>query len=619
MSVTDFTPENPVDQPKGLASQRQTLWRLLNYLRPHTQPLIFSFIILILATAADVAGPVLVKIFIDQHLTPRVFAPSALLILGGGYLFLVILSSVLHYLQLLNFNKIALRIIQHIRVEVFSKVQYLGMNVFDRTSGGALVSRITNDTEAIKELYVGVLSTYVQNFVFLMGIFIAMFSLDVHLAAFCLILLPVILILMQIYRSLSSKVYRTARIELSHLNAKLNESVQGMNLIQIMRQERRFRNEFQEINERYYHAALTNIKLESWLMRPAVDLLYTLAFVLVLGYFGLESLIGPVEVGVIYAFINYLDRFFEPVNMIMMHLSQLQQAIIASERVFELLDDERMAPSLNNNSFNQSEFNKQEAAIKQGSNIKKNVPNIEQGKIEFRDVSFSYDGVTEVLKNISFTVYPGQTVALVGHTGSGKSTVSNLLMHFYPLNQGEILIDGLSLSIYPEEELRSKIGLVAQDPFLFVGDIAKNIRLERPNITDQDVRTAAEFVQADQFIRKLAHGYEESVSERGSTLSSGQRQLICFARTMAGQPRILILDEATASVDTETEEAIQLALSKMRQGRSTIAIAHRLSTIQDADLILVLHRGQIVERGTHAGLLAQEGLYYKMFLLQQRR
>jgi ATP-binding cassette subfamily B protein len=476
------------------------------------------------------------------------------------------------------------------------------MNVFDRTPGGALVSRITNDTEAIKELYVGVLSTYVQNFVFLIGIFIAMFSLDFRLATFCLILLPMVLILMQIYRSMSSKVYRTVRSELSRLNAKLNESIQGMNLIQIMRQEKRFRNEFQEINDRYYRAAIANIKLESWLMRPAVDLLYTLAFILVLGFFGLESLIGPVEVGVLYAFINYLDRFFEPVNMIMMRLSQLQQAIIAAERVFELLDDERLAPS---------------RPLKLDNPNNKRAQSIEQGRIEFRNVSFSYDGVTEVLRDISFTVYPGQTVALVGHTGSGKSTISNLLMHFYPLTRGEILIDGLPLIGYPREELRSKIGLVAQDPFLFVGDISKNIRLERPSLSDEDIRAAAEFVQAHEFIDKLPHGYEEPVSERGSTLSSGQRQLICFARTIAGQPKILILDEATASVDTETEEAIQIALGKMRQGRSTIAIAHRLSTIQDADLILVLHRGQIVERGTHAELLAQEGLYYKMFLLQQ--
>lgn len=610
MSAQDFTPEAPSEQTKGLEGQRKTIRRLLKYLSPHVLPLVAAFVVLILATAADVVGPVLVKIFIDQYLTPRIFDRNALLLLGGGYVSLVFLSSFLHYQQLIRFNQIALRIIQHIRVEIFSKVQYLGMSVFDRTPTGALVSRITNDTEAIKELYVGVLSTYIQNFVFLIGIFIAMFSLDVRLATFCLILLPLVIFLMQLYRAMSSKVYRSARMELGLLNAKLNESVQGMNIIQIMRQEKRFQREFEEINERYYGAAIANIKLDSWLMRPAVDLLYSLAFVLVLGFFGLESIVGPVEIGVVYAFINYLDRFFEPVNMIMMRLSQLQQAIISAERVFEILDDRRLEPSklplIQEKSLSKLEGHSEEI-----------VPRICQGLVEFRNVSFSYDGITEVLKNISFTVYPGQTVALVGHTGSGKSTISNLLMYFYPLNQGEILIDGVSLSKYSQEELRSKIGLVAQDSFLFVGDIEKNIRLERSNLTFEEVKGAAEFVQADEFISKLPLGYAEPVSERGLTLSSGQRQLICFARTIAGQPKILILDEATASVDTETEEAIQVALNKMRQGRSTIAIAHRLSTIQDADLILVLHKGQIVERGTHAELLAHEGLYYKMFLLQQ--
>lgn len=624
MSVSDFTPENSAETARGLSGQRATILRLLRYLKPHTGALIVAFITLILGTAADVAGPVLIKIFIDQHLTPRLFEQSALVLLGGGYLLLVILSSILQYLQLLSFNRIALRIIQRIRVQVFSKVQYFGMNVFDRTPTGALVSRITNDTEAIKELYVGVLSTYVQNFVFLCGIFIAMFSLDTRLAMFCLVLVPLLLFVMQLYRSLSSKVHRRIRTELSQLNSKLNESVQGMNLIQVMRQQGRFRQEFQTINERYYRAAMANIKLESWLMRPAVDLLYTLAFVLVLGFFGQESLISPVEVGVLYAFINYLDRFFEPVNMIMSHLSQLQQAIIASERVFELLDDGRLTPGARLSRLKQEQAASTRQAGESTSKpvtesiVEPNIePTIEQGKIEFKNVSFSYDGASEVLKNVSFTVYPGQTVALVGHTGSGKSTVANLLMHFYPLKSGEILLDGAALTSYSETELRAKIGLVAQDPFLFVGDIAKNIQLERYNLSEQEVREAAEFVQADQFIRKLPQGYQEAVSERGATLSSGQRQLICFARTIAGQPKILILDEATASIDTETEEAIQFALNKMRQGRSTIAIAHRLSTIQDADLILVLHRGEIVERGTHAELLAQEGLYYKMFLLQQ--
>ncbi|MGE4272587.1 MAG: ABC transporter ATP-binding protein [Desulfitobacterium sp.] len=586
-----------------LSGQGRTILRLLYYLKPHRKTLVFAFILLVLATAADVAGPILIKIFLDDYLTPRYFDVGALLSLGGSYLLLVFIGSLLQYQQLVRFNQIALVAIQQIRVDIFGKVQYLMMSVFDRTPAGALVSRITNDTEAIKELYIGVLSTYVQNIVFLLGIFIAMFSLDVRLATFCLLLLPIIVVLMQIYRKVSSKIYRYSRAELSRLNAMLNESIQGMNIIQVLRQEKHFQKKFSGINDNYYRAAIANIKLESTLMRPAVDLLYTLALVLVLGFFGLESIIGPVEVGVLYAFINYLDRFIEPVNMILMRLSQLQQAVIAAERVFEVLDDERT-----------TKIHGQEIA-----HDAQNSParTIEQGEIEFRNVSFSYDGVTEVLKNISFTVHPGETVALVGHTGSGKSTISNLLMKFYPISQGEITIDGTPLGDFSQDEVRSQIGLVAQDPFLFVGNIAQNIHLNRPQLTEQEVKAAAEFVEADKFIAKLGKGYQEKVSERGSTLSSGQRQLICFARTMAGQPKILILDEATASVDTETEEAIQKALEKMRQGRSTIAIAHRLSTIQDADLILVLHQGQIVERGTHYELLAQKGLYYKMFILQQ--
>ncbi|HHY27773.1 MAG TPA: ATP-binding cassette domain-containing protein, partial [Desulfitobacterium dehalogenans] len=573
------------------------------YLKPHIKALVFAFILLVLGTAADVAGPVLIKIFLDDYLTPRLLDPIPLILLGGGYLLLVILASFLQYHQLIRFNKIALLIIQQIRVDIFSKVQYLAMSVFDRTPAGALVSRVTNDTEAIKDLYIGVLSTYVQNIVFLLGIFIAMFSLDVRLAAFCLLLLPIIIGLMQIYRKISSQIYRISRAELSRLNAMLNESIQGMNIIQMMRQEKIFQKKFARINESYYGAAIANIKLESTLMRPAVDLLYTFALIWVLGFFGLESIIGPVEVGVLYAFINYLDRFIDPVNMILMRLSQLQQAIIAAERVFEVLDDERTITAFGLNSFQETDDSPTHT--------------IEKGEIEFRNVSFSYDGVTEVLKNISFTVRPGETVALVGHTGSGKSTISNLLMKFYPVDEGKILIDGIPLKDFSQEELRTRIGLVAQDPFLFVGDIADNIHLNRSQLKEREVKAAAKFVEADKFINRLEKGYQEPVNERGSTLSSGQRQLICFARTIAGEPKILILDEATASVDTETEDAIQIALNKMRQGRSTIAIAHRLSTIQDADLILVLHQGQIVERGNHNELLAQKGLYYKMFLLQQ--
>jgi len=385
------------------------------------------------------------------------------------------------------------------------------------------------------------------------------------------------------------------RKELSRLNAKLNESIQGMNIVQAMRQEGRFREEFATINNAYYRAAITNIRLESLFVRPAVDLIYTFALILVLDFFGFQSLNGSIQIGVLYAFINYLDRFFEPINTMMQRLSQFQQSLVAAERVFELLDDDRLTRKVD--------------AV--GS------PSIIDGQIEFKDVSFSYDGSTDVLKTISFTAYPGQTVALVGHTGSGKSTVANLLMRFYPVSRGQILIDGEGISEFSDKELRSKVGLVAQDPFLFVGNIAQNIALSRAAVSEKDVEEAASFVQADGFIRKLPQGYKDPIGERGATLSSGQRQLICFARTMAGKPKILVLDEATASVDTETEDAIQTALGKMRKGRTTIAIAHRLSTIQDADLILVLHSGKIVERGTHSELLVKEGLYHKMYLMQQ--
>ncbi len=572
--------------------------RLLNYLRPHYKALSVASVILVIATFADVVGPILVKVFLDRHLMPRSFVLRDLMVLGGGYLGLHILSVGLHYYQLVSFNQIALKVIQQLRLDVFSHVQGLRLGVFDKTPTGALVSRITNDTEAIKELFIGVLATLVQNFVLLIGIFIAMFSLDVQLATFCLFLLPIIFGLMYTYRRLSTKVYRIMRKELSHLNAKLNESIQGMNIVQAMRQEKRFRQEFGVINNAYYRAAIHSIRLESLFVRPAVDLIYTFALVLVLDFFGFQSLKGPIQIGVLYAFINYLDRFFEPVNMMMQRLSQIQQSLVAAERVFEVLDDDRITPITSRAS---------------------EPPSILKGQIEFKDVSFSYDsdGGSDVLEKISFTVYPGQTVAFVGHTGSGKSTIANLLMGFYPVTRGEILIDGVSLSDFSNEELRSRVGLVAQDPFLFVGDITKNISLSRPAVSQRDVEDAATFVQADEFVRKLPKGFEEPIGERGATLSSGQRQLICFARTMAGNPKILVLDEATASIDTETEEAIQAALEKMRKGRTTIAIAHRLSTIQDADLILVLHNGKIVERGTHTELLVKEGLYHKMFMMQQ--
>lgn len=573
--------------------QRTVLFRLLAYALPHKGTIVVAFIFLLLSTVGDVLGPILVKIFIDDYLREGYLPFKPLFMLGAAYLGIHILNVFISYFQLLKFQEIALKIIQQMRIDVFSKVQKLGMRYFDKTPAGSLVSRVTNDTEAIKDMFVSVIATFIQSGFMLVGIFIAMFFLNVKLAAFTMLILPLIVFIMSMYRKLSSKFYQDMRERLSQLNAKLSESLQGMAVIQLFRQEERLKKEFGEINDKHYEAGMKNIKADGLLLRPAVDLVYTLALIIVLSFFGITSFESPIEIGVLYAFINYLDRFFEPVNNMMMRLSMYQQAIVAASRVFKLLDETELAPE-------QAGF----------------AEKITEGKIEFRNVSFSYDGKRDVLRNISFTVDPGKTLAFVGHTGSGKSSIINLLMRFYEFERGDILIDDRSIKDYPITELRQKMGLVLQDAFLFFGSVADNIRLHDNKITEEEIKKAAEFVQADSFIEKLEEGYSHRVTERGSTFSSGQRQLIAFARTIAANPKILVLDEATANIDTETEEAIQTALSKMRKGRTTIAIAHRLSTIQDADQILVLHHGEIIERGTHQELLAEQGLYHKMYLLQ---
>ena len=568
--------------------------RLLTYLKPHKKVIAIALFLLIITVTGDILGPYLIKTYMDDFLTPRYFPTGPLIGLALGYIFIQIGNVVVSYFQLLTFQKLALKIIQQMRIDVFTKVHKLGMRYFDKTPAGSIVSRVTNDTEAIKDMFVSVLVGFVQSGFLVIGVYIAMFILNVKLALVTTVLLPILAIIILTYRKYSSVVYQDLRERLSQLNAKLAESLQGMTMIQAFRQEDRLQDEFNDINDSHWKAGKRNIKLDSLLLRPAIDLVYALAIIMVLSYFGVTSMNNIVEVGVIYAFVTYIDRFFEPINQVMQRLSIFQQAIVAASRVFKLLDEEDLAPT---------QHNVEHAKI-------------DQGKIEFQNVTFSYDGKTDVLKNISFTAEPGQTVALVGHTGSGKSSIINLLMRFYEFEQGAIKIDGYSVKDFKTEEMREKVGLVLQDPFLFYGDIESNIRLHASDMTDTEVREAAEFVQANNFIEKLPNAYKQKVTERGSTFSSGQRQLVAFARTIATNPKILVLDEATANIDTETEVAIQNSLEKMRKGRTTIAIAHRLSTIQDAELILVLHHGEIVERGTHQELLNQKGLYHKMYLLQ---
>lgn len=582
-------------QPKLTAKdQWHVLKRLLTYTKPHKASITIALILLVLTITGTIVGPLIIQRFIDHYLAPMHFPKEEIITIAGVYIGLEIFIVIVSYFQLLRFQDIALKIIQQMRIDVFTKVQGLGMTYFDQTPAGSVVSRVTNDTESIKEMFVSVLVTFLQAAFILVGVFIALFSLDAKLATISLLLLPMFVAVISVYRYFSADFYQDIRERLSQLNAKIAESLAGMGMIQAFRQEQRLEKEFDDINEMHYRAGMRNIKFDGILLGPMIDLLYTGAIVFALGYFGFASLNSPVEVGVLFAFTTLLGRLFQPIQQVMQRLSIFQQALVSASRVFTLMDDPQMEPK---------------------QDVQKEAT-VDVGKVEFKNVTFSYDGQKDVLKNISFTANAGETVALVGHTGSGKSSIINLLMRFYEYEHGDILIDGVSLKSYPKQELRTKMGLVLQDPFMFYGNIDSNIRLHNTDLTEMQVREAAEFVRANEFIEKLPGQYDHKVTERGSTFSSGQRQLIAFARTIVTNPKILVLDEATANIDTETEVAIQASLEKMRKGRTTIAIAHRLSTIQDAELILVLHQGEIVERGTHQQLLSQKGLYHMMYELQ---
>ncbi|WP_353437560.1 ABC transporter ATP-binding protein [Staphylococcus coagulans] len=574
--------------------QTQTLMRLIRYTFPFKKLIFLTLAMLTFSTMASMSVPYLVKMFIDQYLTPQHFPRNEITILLVVFVAVELIGAVTTYLSIYYLQYLAFKVIQQLRIDAFHNISQLGMKFFDETPSGSIVSRLTNDTEAIVEMFTGVLSSFLIAFFMIIASFVMMFVLDIRMAFFAMLFIPIVIVVLAIYRKYASIYFYETRQRLSDLNAKLGESIEGMKIIQVFNQERRLRNEFEAINASHYQYSIKTIRLDGLLLRPAITMLSTFAIVVILAYFGILSFSTTVTAGVVYAFIQYMQRFFEPVNQVSQNLNIFQQAIVSASRVFKMMDDPTLAPLQNVQS--------------QGE--------IKEGKIEFKDVSFSYDGQHDVLKNISFTVEPGQTVALVGHTGSGKSSIINLFMRFYEFNRGEIFIDGQSIKDFPPAQLKRNIGLVLQDPFMFYGTVASNIKLYHPTMTQEEIEAAAQFVHADEFIRQLKNGYAHEVIEKGSAFSSGQRQLIAFARTMAIQPKVLILDEATANIDSETEEAIQQSLNRMRTGRTTIAIAHRLSTIQDADQILVLNKGEIVERGTHESLIAQEGIYYKMYQLQ---
>ncbi|MFM4703568.1 ABC transporter transmembrane domain-containing protein [Aeromonas bivalvium] len=571
-----------------------TIKRLLAYCADYPVWLVQAGVCLLLATGAEVAGPLLIKLFIDDYLAPRHLDWPVIAALAAGYLGLQLLSAAGFYLQSLRFNRIAQGVVQRLREQVFATAIRLPARYFDQHRSGSLISRITNDTEAIMNLYVQVIGLLVQKLVLLCGILISMALLDVRLMLVCAALIPAVGAVMWLYQKLSVPVVRETRSLLSDINSRLNESLQGMPVIQAMVQEVRFANAFAEVNQQHWGARLKSLKINGILLRPLIDLFYMMVLIGLLALFAHEGLStgGAIQVGVLYAFISYLGRMIEPLIEMTNQLNQLQQAMVAGERVFTLQDEAREST--------------------RGASAEL------AGRVSFQGVNFSYDGEQPVLQGVSFEVAPGQMLALVGHTGSGKSTIISLLMGFYPIDGGEIGFDEHPLSTLSLSAVRRSIGLVQQDPFIFVGTLADNLRLGREGIMDARLWQALEEVQLAQFVRSLPDGLATLMEEGGKNLSAGQRQLLSFARALVGDPRILILDEATASVDSQTELALSQALAAARRGRTTIAIAHRLSTIVDADEILLLSRGQVIERGSHQDLMARQGHYAQLFEMQSQ-
>ncbi|MDA2421186.1 ABC transporter ATP-binding protein [Bacillus cereus] len=514
---------------------------------------------------------------------------NRLLLLGGGYFALLVVVSLFAYGKQFFLQKAANKIIQIMREDVFSHIQTLPIRYFDHLPAGKIVSRVTNDTEAIRDLYVTVLATFVSSIIYIIGIFAALFLLDVKLATICLLIIPILIVWAILYRKYASVYNHKMRSRLSDINGTVNESIQGMPIIQVFRQERETKKEFEELNGDYFKYQNKILNLNAATSHNLVSVLRNIAFTGVIWYFGGASLsaTGVISLGILYAFVDYLTRLFSPITNMVNQLANLEQSRVASERVFELLEEKGEAVE------------------------EERMPRL-QGNVKFDNVSFSYNGKDEVLKNISFEAKQGETVALVGHTGSGKSSIMNVLFQFYEFEKGKLTIDGHDVKEMPKQATREHMGIVLQDPFLFSGTVASNVSLENEKISKERIVKALRDVGAERF----ANNINEEITEKGSTLSTGERQLISFARALAFDPAILILDEATSSIDTETEAMIQQALEVVKKGRTTFIIAHRLSTIKSADQIIVLDRGTILEKGSHDELMKKRGRYYDMYKTQ---
>lgn len=565
--------------------------RLIAYMKPYAHWVIFALLLVLGLTAFDLYRPMLVGDAIDTFGANGDY--DVIIATAIKYAVVLALSFAFNIAQTWILQKTGQNIILQMRKDLYRHIQSLGSRYFDITPVGKLVTRVTNDVEALNEMYSGILVQLFRNIVKIVGLAGVMLVLDVRLAAISFVLMPLVIGLTVLCQKIARNIYRLYRTRLTDINTFLSEHLSGMKIIQIFgRQERKFE-EFHDKNTKLYKAFYREMLMYA-VFRPLIYILSILSLMIVL-WFGSKNVFDEIiSVGTLYIFSNYIRSFFDPIQELAEQFSTLQSSIASAEKIFTVMDEDEFIPEVEN--------------PKQPDKI--------TGKIEFDHVWFAYDGENYVLKDVSFVINPGEKVAFVGATGAGKSSILNLIGRYYDIQKGHIYIDGIDIRQLSKKKLRSAIGQMQQDVFIFEGDVAYNIRLNDNDITDEQVKEAAEYVNASHFIEKLPQGYHEPVTERGATFSAGERQLLSFARTLAHNPSILVMDEATANIDTETEILIQEALEKLMDGRTTIMVAHRLSTIQHADCIMVMHKGRICERGTHRELLEQDGIYRKLYELQ---